>query len=157
MKKRSIRAVLTMVLAGCLLWQTSTQASNLALPTGDPLKEPVIIRATCYTASEGAVCSTGVKPHSGVIAGAKEWEGMAAALYTFEYVNGEPVPKECIGLYTVLDTGAGIDTDGDGKGNSIRDGHSIDVYCNTGTEAEEFVARYGDYVLLMLIPEGDGD
>ena len=81
---------------------------------------------------------------------------MAAVLYTFEYdEDGNPVPKECIGLFTVLDTGAGIDTDSDGLGDSIRTGQSIDVYCNTEHEAEEFISRYGDYTLMMLIPEGN--
>lgn len=124
-------------------------------PTGDPLKEPVVIRTTCYTAREGSKCSSGVIAHEGVIAACKEWQGKAVALYTFEYVNGKPVPKECIGLYTVLDTGAGIDTDGDGKGDSIKNGESIDVYCNTLHEAEEFISRYGDYTLMILI-DGEG-
>lgn len=144
-----------LILLCAFMFTINANASNFVPPSGNPLEEPVVIRATCYTANEGAICSTGVTPHSGVIAGAKEWEGMAAALYTFEYVDGEPVPRECIGLYTVLDTGAGIDTDGDGLGDSIRNGQSIDVYCNTGTEAEEFVAAYGDYVLMILIPEGE--
>lgn len=125
-------------------------------PTGDPLKEPVVIRTTCYTADEGSVCSTGIPPHEGVVAACKEWEGMAVALYAFEYdESGEPVPTECIGLFTVLDTGAGIDTDYDGKGDSIRNGQSIDVYMPTLHAAEEFRDKYGDYTLMMLIPEGD--
>lgn len=125
-------------------------------PTGDALKEPVVIRTTCYTADEGSVCSTGIEPRIGVIAACKEWENMVAFLYTYEYVDGEPVPCEMIGMYEVKDTGAGIDTNHDGRGDSIRSGKSIDVYCNTIEEAREFVNSYGDYTLLILVPDGKG-
>lgn len=57
-------------------------------PTTNPLEEPTVMRVTCYTAQEGARCSSGVVPHFGVIAGKKEWQGKAVALYTFEYDEG---------------------------------------------------------------------
>lgn len=124
-------------------------------PITDPLEEPTVMRVTCYTANEGAACSTGVIPHYGVVAGAKKWEGKAVALYTFEYVDGMAVPVECVGLFTILDTGAGIDTDGDGQGDSIKNGQSLDVYVDTGTQAEEWISRYGDYLLVQII-DGEG-
>lgn len=124
-------------------------------PTTDPLEEPTVMRVTCYTANEGAICSTGVVPHYGVVAGSKEWAGKAVALYTFEYVDGVAIPIECIGLFTVLDTGAGIDTNGDGKGDSIKNGQSLDVYVDRGTQAEEWISRYGDYLLVQII-DGEG-
>lgn len=124
-------------------------------PITDPLEEPTVMRVTCYTANEGATCSTGVIPHFGVVAGTKEWEGKAVALYTFEYVDGMAVPVECVGLFTILDTGAGIDTDGDGQGDSIKNGQSLDVYVDTGTQAEEWISRYGDYLLVQII-DGEG-
>jgi hypothetical protein len=130
-------------------------AYKLEPPTGDPTKEPVVIRTTCYTADEGAVCSSGIKPHYGVIAGAKEWGGMVACLYTFKYVDGKPVPDEFIGFFEVLDTGNGIDTDSDGIGDSIKNGQSIDVYVETGNAAEEWIATYGDYTMLYLV-DGKG-
>ena len=151
-----VLSTILIILMSCFYNLIAAAEYKLEPPTGDPLKEPVVIRTTCYTANEGSVCSTGVQPHSGVVAGPKEWEGMAVMLYEFEYdESGKPVPTKNIGMYTVLDTGAGIDTDGDGVGDSIRNGQSIDVYCNTQHEAEEFVSRYGDYTLMMLIPEGD--
>jgi hypothetical protein len=125
-------------------------------PTTNPIEEPTIMRVTCYTGNEGAICSTGIKPHYGVVAGAKEWEGKAVLLYTFDYnEGGEPVPKECVGLFTILDTGAGIDTDNDGKGDTIKNGQSLDVYVDTKEQAQEWTREYGDY-LLAIIVEGEG-
>jgi hypothetical protein len=125
-------------------------------PITNPIEEPTIMRVTCYTANEGAISSTGIKPHYGVVAGAKEWEGKAVLLYTFDYnEGGEPVPKECVGLFTILDTGAGIDTDNDGKGDTIKNGQSLDVYVDTKEQAQEWTREYGDY-LLAIIVEGEG-
>ena len=125
-------------------------------PKTNPLEVPTVMRVTCYTAKEGARCSTGVVPHYGVIAGAKEWEGKAVLLYTFEYdEGGEPIPVECIGLFTILDTGDGIDTDKDGRGDTIRNGQSLDVYVETGNHAEEWVNTYGDYLLVQIV-DGKG-
>ena len=103
----------------------------------------------------GGVTSTGVKAHYGVVAGPPEWEGMVACLYKYEYVNGKPLPIENIGMFTVLDTGDGIDTDGDGRGDTIRNGESIDVYLESEEEVREWQKEYGDYTLLILI-DGDG-
>ena len=125
-------------------------------PITNPIEEPTIMRVTCYTANEGAICNTGIKPHYGVVAGAKEWEGKAVLLYTFDYnEGGKPVPKECVGLFTILDTGAGIDTDNDGKGDTIKNGQSLDVYVDTKEQAQEWTREYGDY-LLAIIVEGEG-
>lgn len=65
--------------------------------------------------------------------------------------GGQPQIKELIGVYEVIDTGAGIDTDGDGKGDSIIKGSSIDVYQPTLHQAEEWTDIYGDYVMMMLV------
>jgi hypothetical protein len=125
-------------------------------PITNPIEEPTIMRVTCYTANEGAICSTGIKPHYGVVAGAKEWEGKAVLLYTFDYnEGGKPVSKECVGLFTILDTGAGIDTDNDGKGDTIKNGQSLDVYVDTKEQAQEWTREYGGY-LLAIIVEGEG-
>lgn len=130
-------------------------SNNFIKPNGDIEKEPTVMRVTCYTAAEGAICSTGVKPHYGVVAGCKEWEGEVVCLYTYEMENGKPVPKEYIGMFTILDTGAGIDTDGDGQGDSIINGESFDVYVDSEDEAKEWVREYGDYLLCILI-KGEG-
>jgi hypothetical protein len=58
-------------------------------------------------------------------------------------------------LFTILDTGDGIDTDKDGRGDTIRNGQSLDVYVETGNHAEEWVNTYGDYLLVQIV-DGKG-
>ena len=54
-----------------------------------------------------------------------------------------------------MDTGAGMDTDGDGKGDSIKKGKSIDVFRNNLADAKEWIRTYGDYVYVKII-EAEG-
>lgn len=105
------------------------------------------IRCTCYI--DTGITAGGVYTHDGVIAGKREWLGSVAALYRY---NADGSVGEFIGNYEFLDTGAGMDTDGDGVGDSIRRGKSVDVYKSTLTEAYDWVAEYGDYVYIKIIP-----
>jgi hypothetical protein len=130
-------------------------ATKITIDDRNPYEQPILIRATCYTSEEGAITYSGQKVRSGIIAGKKEWQGSVALLYSYKIVNGEAVPVELIGIYEVLDTGAGIDTDGDGNGDTIPVGQSIDVFQPTEHAAEEWIDTYGDYVLMMLV-EGKG-
>lgn len=130
-------------------------ATKLTVDNRNPYEEPILIRATCYTDHEGAITSSGKSVKPGIIAGKKEWQGNIALLYTYKIENGAAVPDEFIGMYEVLDTGAGIDTDGDGIGDSIPKGESIDIYQPTGNAVEEFIGQYGDYVMMMLV-DGKG-
>lgn len=133
----------------------SEAACKLIVDGRNPMDQPIIIRTTCYTAKEGAITSSGTRVRPGIIAGKKEWQGFIAFLYTYEIIDGNCIPKDLIGIYEVLDTGAGIDTDFDGKGDSIIDGTSIDVFQPTLHQAEEWVDTYGDYTMLLLV-EGEG-
>ena len=45
-----------------------------------PFEQPEIIRATVYTASEGAVTADGSVPQEGFLAGKREWLGYKALL-----------------------------------------------------------------------------
>lgn len=157
MKKvaRPVLLAIVVVIISILCRSIFPQSTNLIKPTGNPEVEPVVIRTTCYTAEEGAVCSTGAKARYGIVAACKEWEGEVVCLYTYHMENGKPVPEEYIGMFTVLDTGAGIDTDGDGKGDSIINGESIDVYVESEEDAKEWVKEYGDYLMMILI-RGEG-
>ena len=103
------------------------------------------IRATCYCHS--GITASGQYTREGIIAGKKDWLGKAVALYE---CDGEEL-GEFIGYFEVLDTGAGIDTDGDGKGDTIKNGKSIDIYKYTLNDCKAFVAEYGDYVFMKLI------
>ena len=107
---------------------------------GDPFKEPVKIRCTCYI--DDGITSSGQHTRPGIIAGKKEWEGCAVLLWSID--------GDYIGIYEVLDTGSGIDTDGDGKGDSIRTGQSIDVWMPDMNAAREWISLYGDYVYMQL-------
>ena len=44
-----------------------------------------------------------------------------------------------------------MDTDGDGKGDSIINGQSIDIWISSLNEAYAFRDRYGDYVYMTII------
>lgn len=126
-------------------------ATKVTVDNRNPYEQPILIRATCYTSNEGAITYSGHEVRSGIIAGKKEWQGSVALLYSYKIEGGQPIPKELIGIYEVLDTGAGIDTDGDGNGDTIINGQSIDIYQPTTHAAEEFIDTYGDYVMMMLV------
>ena len=108
------------------------------------------IRCTCYI--EPGVTRSGHYTHEGVIAGRKEDLGKVAALYA---VAEDGSVGEFIGYFDFYDTGAGIDTDGDGRGDSIKKGKSVDVFRETMTDAKKWIKTYGDYVYIQYI-EAEG-
>lgn len=112
---------------------------------GNPFEEKVKIRCTCYL--DSGITASGQHTRQGIIAGKKEWIGCAVILWTLD--------GDYIGIYEILDTGAGIDTDGDGKGDSIKTGNSIDVWMPDMNSAKEWIREYGDYVYFQLY-EADG-
>lgn len=152
------KRILCVVLCATLLVATAIHvrgSTKLTVDNRNPYEQPILIRATCYTSDEGAITYSGQKVRTGIIAGKTDWQGSVALLYTYKMIDGEPIPVELIGIYEVLDTGAGIDTDGDGNGDSIINGQSIDIYQPTMHQAEEWIDEYGDYVMMMLV-EGEG-
>lgn len=104
------------------------------------------IRCTCYV--EPGVTKSGHYTHEGVIAGRKEDLGKVAALYA---VAEDGSIGEFIGYFDFYDTGAGIDTDGDGKGDSIKKGKSVDVFRENMKAAKKWIKTYGDYVYMQII------
>ena len=50
---------------------------------------------------------------------------------------------------------SGIDTDGDGKGDNIKKGLSIDVYRDTLDKCYDWIGEYGDYMYVQFV-EGKG-
>lgn len=107
---------------------------------------PQKIRCTCYY--EHKKTCTGVTPYYGVVAGRKEWLGLTCEL---NEVNPDGSVGPFIGYFEFKDTGSGMDSNGDGIGDTIKNGTSIDVWVNTRAEAFEWVGRYGDYVYIKLI------
>jgi para-nitrobenzyl esterase len=71
-----------------------------------------------------------------------------------EYVKNGKI-GEFLGYYEILDTGAGIDTDGDGHGDSIINGQSIDVWQPSIQAARDWIKENGDYVYIKII-DGKG-
>lgn len=104
------------------------------------------MRVTCYT--DAGTTATGCQTREGIVAGSPEWFGYVAALYE---VNEDGGIGDFIGYYEVLDTGAGYDTDGDGKGDSIKRGLSLDVWQSCPEDVEWWQQRYGDNLYVLII------
>lgn len=108
--------------------------------------EPQKIRCTCYI--EHGITASGQKTRPHTAAGPREWLGCVGALYQ---VKEDGTMGDFIGYYEFTDTGAGIDTDGDGKGDTIINGESIDVWEPDIEMAQEWIDINGDYCYLQLI------
>ena len=128
-------------------------AFSLAIAASSPIKTTAspgeflhIVRCTCYC--EPGLTYSGSYTYEGIIAGRKEDLGKVAALYAITEDGGI---GDFIGYFEFKDTGAGMDTDGDGKGDSIIRGKSVDVYKDTLDEAKAWIRKYGDYVLIKII------
>lgn len=134
------RKLLLTLLIMSLLLSKKVRAADFTTPTK--------IRCTCYTSTEGSVTASGEPVREGVLAGKRSWIGKTAILYDMD--------MNIIGIYEFKDTGAGIDTDGDGKGDTIKNGKSIDVYRDTMERCREWIKTYGDYVLLQIIEGAAG-
>ena len=104
------------------------------------------IRCTCYIIN--GITASGQETRDGIVAGRSEDLGKVAAIYRY---NGDGSVGEFIGYYEFLDTGAGIDTDNDGEGDSIKKGLSIDIWKSDMVEVNDWIAEYGDYVYIKII------
>ena len=112
------------------------------------LGEPFLIRCTCYTWT-GNQCRNGSWPVEGLsVAGKEEWLGKAIIMYSVTEDGGI---GDFIGYFDFTDTGDGIDLDGDGRGETIRNGTSIDVYRDTLEGCYEWIEMYGDYVYIQVV------
>lgn len=131
--------------------QTATVVKATQYEVGDEypegISEPKRMRVTCYTASEGAVTASGAVVREGIVAASRAYMGYSVILYD-EDMN-------FVGFFEVKDTGAGIDTDDDGKGDSIKKGLSIDVYRDTLDKCYDWIGEYGDYMYVQFV-EGKG-
>ena len=118
--------------------------------TGNPFVEPVKIRCTCY--AEHGKTATGTQTRYGIAAGKKEWLGYVVEINA---INEDGSVGELVGLFEFTDTGAGMDTDGDGKGDTIKNGQSIDVWVESMDAAYKWRDTYGDYVYIKIF-RGEG-
>ena len=114
----------------------------------NPLGEPFLIRCTCYTWT-GNQCRNGSWPVEGLsVAGKEEWLGKAIIMYSVTEDGGI---GDFIGYFDFTDTGDGIDLDGDGRGETISNGTSIDVYRDTLEGCYKWIEMYGDYVYIQVV------
>lgn len=116
----------------------------------DYFTEPQIIRCTCY--HNHGITKSGQETRPHIAAGKEEWLGCVAMLYQ---VNEDGSMGDFIGYYEFTDTGAGMDTDGDGYGDTIMNGESIDVWQPTEQDCWDWVNTYGDYVYMKIV-RGEG-
>lgn len=131
--------IFTLIMATAL--STQVQAKQEAY-----FDEPIQIRATCYV--EHGYTASGKYTRQNTVAGCPEWMGCIAALYE---VNDDDSMGDFIGYFEFIDTGAGIDTNGDGVGDTITDGFSIDIWQPDMAHANRWISKHGDYVYMKLI------
>lgn len=146
--KKYIGCLLLTLFVALMGWTATTQAKADSLNKYWDSPQP--IRCTCYVEHGQTASGQWTRPHT--VAGPREWLGCVGALYR---MNEDGSMGEFLGYYEFIDTGAGIDTDGDGRGDSIINGESIDVWRPDIEMAREWVDLNGDYVYLKLV-KGEG-
>lgn len=151
-KRNTILELLVTIVLVAVLVVAGKSTSHSAQPIRDwtYYKMPQPIRCTCYI--DRGTTASGVQTREGIIAGRKEWLGMVAVLYE---VKEDGTLGDFIGYYEFCDTGAGIDTDGDGNGDTIRTGNSVDVWQPSMTNAKAWIKEHGDYVYMQIV-DGKG-
>lgn len=140
MRKRILSVLLVMVmLLLVLLYSLPVEAAE-----SSDLK---LMRVTCYTYPPGSITASGCEVREGIVAARKDWMGALVILYDTD--------MNFIGYFEVLDTGFGIDKDGDGVG-SIQEGTSLDVFRSSLERCHEWTERYGDYCYAKIITDAKG-
>jgi len=140
MRKRILSVLLVLVMLLLVLLY------SLPVEAAEPF-DLQLMRVTCYTYPPGSITASGCEVREGIIAAKKEWLGALVILYDTD--------MNFIGYFEVLDTGFGIDSDGDGVG-SIQDGTSLDVFRSSLERCHEWTERYGDYCYAKIIPDAKG-
>lgn len=130
MKKMLILAIIVILINILFLTTKTINAKQIDEP------EMISIQATAYC--DGEITSTGCKVRQGIVAGKKEWEGKAIAIYK----NDGGKVGEFIGLYECLDIG----------GEPIKKGKVIDIY----NPSREWCIEFGRQDVFIQVIEGDG-
>lgn len=124
---------------------------------------PVLMETTAYT--YGTVCSHGIRARKGIAAISPEWYGSAVIVY--EAVEGKDGYEvgDMICILEGLDTGYGKST-GDGIPSKVRPdkgsrgtievGRTIDVFCESEEEAEDWMSMTGGKVMAQVIRDVRG-
>ena len=152
LKRNIVLELITTAILIAIIVVASNSNSYSAQPIRDwtYYRMPQPVRCTCYI--DRGITASGIQTREGIIAGRKEWIGMMAVLYE---VKEDGTLGNFIGCYEFCDTGAGIDTDGDGNGDTIRTGNSVDVWQPSMTNAKAWIREHGDYVYMQIV-DGKG-
>lgn len=140
MRKRILSVLLVLVMLLLVLLY------SLPVEAAEP-SDLQLMRVTCYTYPPGSITASGCEVREGIVAAKKEWIGALVILYDTD--------MNFIGYFEVLDTGFGIDKDGDGVG-SIQEGTSLDVFRSSLERCHEWSERYGDYCYAKIITDAKG-
>ena len=140
MRKRILSVLLILVMLLLVLLY------SLPVEAAEP-SDLKLMRVTCYTYPPGSITASGSEVREGIVAAKKEWMGALVILYDTD--------MNFIGYFEVLDTGFGIDKDGDGVG-SIQEGKSLDVFRSSLERCHEWTERYGDYCYAKIITDAKG-
>ena len=140
MRKRILSVLLVLVmLLLVLLYSLPVEAAESS--------DLQLMRVTCYTYPPGSITASGCEVREGIVAARKDWMGALVILYDTD--------MNFIGYFEVLDTGFGIDKDGDGVG-SIQEGKSLDVFRSSLDRCQKWIERYGDYCYVQIITDAEG-
>ncbi len=140
MKRRILSVLLVLVMLLLVLLY------SLPVEAAEP-SDLQLMRVTCYTYPPGSITASGCDVREGIVAAKKEWIGALVILYDTD--------MNFIGYFEALDTGFGIDRDGNGIG-SIQEGTSIDVFRSSLERCHEWTERYGDYCYAKIITDAKG-
>lgn len=140
MRKRILSVLLVLVMLLLVLLY------SLPVEAAEP-SDLQLMRVTCYTYPPGSITASGCEVREGIVAAKKEWMGALVILYDTD--------MNFIGYFEVLDTGFGIDSDGDGVG-SIQEGTSLDVFRDDLDRCHEWTERYGDFCYAKIITDAKG-
>lgn len=120
------KAIVMLLLTGGLML-TPIQAG------ADSPAEAVKMRVTCYLPT-GNKTADGTVPYEGICAAKRDWIGKKAVVYTLE--------GEYVATFEIRDTGGH---------RRIKSGKSIDIYRDTMDRAREWIATYGDYMMVEIV------
>lgn len=138
---------MALILAAAMLWTSLPVRAQEDIERIRLAEDGQMIRMLTTAYHHGEITATGCRPRRGICAVRREWIGKTAMVWKCEDAG---TMGEFLGIWECLDTGFGVDSDGDGMG-SIREGRVIDMYFPTQEEVEEWMEITGGRVYVQLV------